>query len=197
MISFAYHLFNSCQVYNDAQSVHNHNIQESIRTSIYNVLSDKAAIDYDTIINEILNDTILLEPTKKALVEYCNDTSEHSLLHCTFKDLLQPVWNRIQSHIEKDELKRILNTEMSDAICMCFTGRISRLVNVLNGYCDDVQVTIGTNEQIGNVIITIKNKLIDESRYTELLHKELVEKELQERGYEKATIDEWLMFIND
>ena len=29
------------------------------------------------------------------------------------------------------EIKRILNKVMSDALCMCFTGRISRLLNCL------------------------------------------------------------------
>jgi len=35
-----------------------------------------------------------------------------------------------------------MNTEISESNCKCFMGRILRLINVLNGY----------DEQIGNII---------------------------------------------
>ena len=41
-------------------------------------------------------------------------------------------------------------------LCKCFTGRLSRLINVLNGFYDDIIINIGTNEQIGNIIILIR-----------------------------------------
>jgi hypothetical protein len=50
-------------------------------------------------------------------------------------------------------------------------------------------------EQIGNIIILIKDKLIAENKYTIELHKEIVIKELYERGYDKGIIDEWISYI--
>ena len=40
--------------------------------------------------------------------------------------------------------------------CKCFTGRISRLVNCLNGFTDLVNINIEDNQQIGNIIVIIK-----------------------------------------
>ena len=41
-----------------------------------------------------------------------------------------------------DSIKAILNQEMTDALCMCFTGRISRLLNCLTGIDSLVHVHI-------------------------------------------------------
>ena len=38
----------------------------------------------------------------------------------------------------------------------CFQGRLSRLINVINGYHPSVNVNISDNEQIGNVVIMLK-----------------------------------------
>ncbi len=40
------------------------------------------------------------------------------------------VFNRIEINEHKDEIKCILNTEMLDFVCKCFTGHMSRLVNI-------------------------------------------------------------------
>ena len=44
------------------------------------------------------------------------------------------IWKTFEERERKKEkeIKRILNQEMSDTLCMCFTGRISRLLNCLN-----------------------------------------------------------------
>jgi len=182
-------------VYNDSQSVHNHNIQECIKKSIYNILQDKYDDNYQLTINQILDDNILDEISKNALVEYSNTTDIHSVLNITFKDLLTPIWQRIQKHIHKDEIKKILNIEIKDGLCMCFTGRISRLVNCLNGFYSDVVINIGTNEQIGNIVVMIGKKLKSDGVYTEELHRQLVCKQLKEMNYEEQIINEWLEFI--
>ena len=50
---------------------------------------------------------------------------------------------------------------MNDSVCKCFTGRMSRLINCLNGFDDLVEIKISDKEQIGNIIVTIRNKLIE------------------------------------
>lgn len=86
-----------------------------------------------------------------------------------------------------------VNEDMKQALCKCFTGRINRIINSLNGFSDLVKIEIGDNSQISNIIIIIKSRLGDE--YTIEKHKELVKKELLERGYESKTIDEWISYI--
>jgi hypothetical protein len=95
----------------------------------------------------------------------------------------------------KIEIYKILEQEMNDTICKCFTGRMSRLINCLNGFDDHIVIHISNNEQIGNIIILIKNKLLEENNYTIEKHKEIVMKELYDRGYDKNVIDEWLEYI--
>ena len=80
---------------------------------------------------------------------------------------------------------------MEDSLCKCFTGRLSRLINCLNGFDDRVSIRISDSNEISNIIIIIKNKYdnIDDQ-------KEQIIKELKERNYEDDIINEWLSYIN-
>jgi len=84
---------------------------------------------------------------------------------------------------------------MNDSECKCFTGRIYRLINCLNGFTDLVNINISDNQQIGNIIVIIKEKLELENNYSIEKHKELVEIELLERNYNKEIINEWINYI--
>jgi uncharacterized membrane protein len=179
------------KVYSDAQSVHNAVIQDYVRKSILNILeSDSSSKSLDQILDEILSDEILTKETKESIVEYCRDSEIHSTLNISFSDFLIPVWIRVQSHKESLEMKRIMNIEMTDALCKCFTGRLSRLLNVLNGYYEDIKIEISENDQIANIIYLTRELLSD--NYNLESHKELVRKEMSERKYNSETIDIWV-----
>jgi len=182
-------------VYNDGQNVHNHQIQQSIRDSIYSVMSSKPILAIDETVAEIIKSSILTEPTKRLIMEYCGDDSIHSVLGIRFKELLTSVWDIIRSHTNKNDILAILNDEINDANCKCFTGRMSRLINCLNGFDDRVNITIADNSQIGNIIVIVKERLVKENKYSVSHHKESVREELEERGYPSETIDEWLQYI--
>jgi hypothetical protein len=170
-------------VYVDSQSVHNSNIQESFRKSVESLLNDK---NTDLNLEEILMDKILNTKVKEQIVEYCNDGSIHSTLGVTFKELLGLVWERIKKNENKEEILKVLNEEIMDAECKCFTGRITRIVNVLNGYYDDIRIGISENEQIGTII----SLMLKEGK-----EKEYIEKELISRGIEKEKIKEWMDYM--
>lgn len=61
----------------------------------------------------ILNDTIL---TKEILMEYNNNKEIYSALNITFEELLLYVFNRIEINEHKNEIKNVLNTEMTDSV---------------------------------------------------------------------------------
>ena len=107
--------------------------------------------------------------------------------------MLVVVWNRINALESRDEIKKTLNTEILDAECKCFTGKISRLVNCLAGYDELVVVEIADKEQIGTVIEIIRNRLTE--NYTVEEHRRLTTLELQERGYSQKVIEEWVVYI--
>ncbi len=80
---------------------------------------------------------------------------------------------------------------MSDSICKCFTGRISRLINCLNGFDSLVNIQIADNEQIAQIIEVVRKTLENENRYDINLHKQMVKNELVNRNYELNVIEEW------
>ena len=184
---------NGQNVYNDGQNVHNHNIQESIKKSVNNILKIKPTITDTT--DLILNDTILTNETKEILMEYKNSTDIYSALNITFEELLLYVFNRIEINEHKDEIKRVLNTEMIDSVCKCFTGRMSRLINCLNGFDSLVNIEIADIEQIAQIIEVVRVGLERENKYELELHKKIVREQLIERNYDNDVIEEWVSHI--
>jgi Leucine-rich repeat (LRR) protein len=178
-------------IYGDSQNVHNSHIVKSIKQSIYNIISESKETNIDLILKDIINDKILNETTKQQLVEYCQDKTIHSILNLTFDEILCSVWKIISEHKESNEIKKILNEEMKDSMCKCFTGRLSRLVNCLNGFDSRVSIKINDKEQILNIIIKIRNKYLDDISK----QKEEAAKELLERGYDKNTINEYIIYL--
>ena len=151
--------YNGGSIYNDNQSVHNSSIQLCVKESYDKLLNIKPIIvnAYDY----ILNDNILI---KENIIEFCNDKTVHSLLNITFEEAFISVINEIEKNEHKDEIKKILNNEMKESECKCFTGRITRLINCLNGFSEKVNVNISENEQISNIIINIINTIEKKDR---------------------------------
>ena len=175
-------------VYTDSQSVHNSTIQKSLLDSVNRLL--QIPIKAKDVLGQILEDPILTDESKARLVEYSEDTSVHTVLNLTFSEILSVVWNRLNTLESRDEIKKTLNTEILDAECKCFTGKISRLVNCLAGYDERVVVEIADKEQIGTVIEIVRNRLGD--NYTVEEHRRISILELMERGYNREVIDEWV-----
>ena len=136
--------------------------------------------------NELLNDK-----TKSLLFDYI--LNENLFNNITFKELLLVVLTIIETKENKNDIYEILNQEINDAECKCLTGRISRLINVLNGQDERIIINISDKEQIGNIIVLIKNNLGND--YTIEKHKELVIKELKERGFNEEIINEYVNYI--
>jgi len=191
-------LLNHQNLYNDSQSVHNSSIQESFRKSLNNLLRDNLVIDdssFERLLNEITEDSVLTKKAKEQLIEYSENKDIHMELQVNFQEVLCYVWNRICNSKDSVQIKTILSQEMDDADCKCFTGRITRLVNTLNGFYDDIMIQINSTEQIGNIMEIIRNKLKNENQYTIEKFKNELEKALKERNYEEKVINEWLEYI--
>ena len=135
----------------------------------------------------------LTQQTKQQLTEYSNCTDIHTQLECTFEELLNAVFYEINSfELEKQiSAKKRINEEMLDGLCMCFTGRISRLVNSLSGLSEKVSIKISENEEISNIIILANKKY---KKIEEI--KDYVKKEMKERLYTDSIIEEWLSYID-
>jgi hypothetical protein len=128
-------------------------------------------------------------------MEYCEDENVHSVIGITFKELLLTIWSVIRDHKDMDDILAIMNTEMDDADCKCFTGKMSRLINCLNGYDSRVAITMAENDQISNIIIIEKEKLEINRHYKVETHKDNVRTAMEERGYALEVIEEWVGYI--
>ena len=176
----------NAQIHQDSQNVHNRQIQQCIKDSLNKIINATGRPNYqclDEVRNVILNDSILSAQCKTQLIEYALDNSEHTGLRITFCEALQYVFTRIDLNEENgDNIKAVLNQEMTDALCMCFTGRITRLLNCLNKIDPLVHIHIvNLNDMFRNV----GERLIKEDKYTTEAHQTQFEKELQEDyGYE-------------
>ena len=146
-----------------------------------------------TIIEDyLIQNNILTEQTKRLLFEYINNNEVHSILNITFKELLKIIITIIETKSNKNDILEILNDEITDSNCKCFTGRLTRLINCLNGNDDRIIINISDKEQIGNIIILIKNNM---KNYTINEHKLLVKNELKERGFDENIIEEYINYI--
>jgi Leucine-rich repeat (LRR) protein len=176
-------------IHNDTQNVHSSSIQQSIKESIFILLKQlKGPYKY-----YYLDDLVLTQQTKEQLIEYSNCTNIHTQLECTFEELLNAIFYEIHSFdLEKQiSAKKRINEEMLDGLCMCFTGRISRLVNSLSGLSEKVSIKISENEEISNIIILANKKY---KKIEEI--KDYVKKEMKERLYDESLIEEWLSYID-
>jgi hypothetical protein len=177
-------------IYLDGQNVHDSQINRSIMESLYRLLNEKVDCTDQEIIDEIIGDRILSTESKEALVEYSRILDVHSQLNVTFMEALKSVWAIIRKHKQSDEIKKILDGEIQDSICKCQTGRLSRLVNTLNGFDPRVSVRISNSQEISNIIIMAKQKTNNLGE-----QQKIITNELAERGYSKQTIDEWLVYL--
>ena len=124
-----------------------------------------------------------------------NTTDRHGICDVTFAEIFWTVWHRVRRHLDRDEILRIIDQEISDSEGLCFTGRSNRLINSLNGFCRDVVIRISDNDQISAVINMIKKKMEDEGKYSVEECRKMCEIQLKELGVEKNIINEWLAHL--
>jgi len=181
---------NGQKVYQDKQSVHNSGIQKSFKETVLRLSNKKPELNIHQTVEEVLESS-LLDDSKKSLVEYCSSIDVHSELNMTYSELLILVWDRIRKNKYMKEILKVLDTELTDSECKCFTGRITRLVNCLNGFDTDVIINISDNEQLSNLMVLINNKYDNiEDKKQELV------KAMKERGFSQEKIDEWVGYID-
>ncbi len=140
--------------------------------------------------------------SKQLLLEYCEDSEVHGTFYLTFAELLVAVWSHILTYPldVQNEIWKVMDIEMQDAECKCFTGRMSRLVNCLNGFDDRIKIQISDNEQIGNIISVERNRIImsvmqdSDPDFITLLKTNVV-LALKKRAYSDAVIQEWIEYI--
>ena len=179
--------YNNHGLFSDSQNVHSSSIQQSTNKSINNLMKDIISVPKEDLIKEL----ILLNPKcLEQLIEYLEVKDVHSILLINFEDLFLRVFQRIILSEHKTELLIRLDDEMSDSMCKCFTGRLTRLVNVLVGFSEDIEINISGSERISAIILSVLSGSAIGEMTDEL--KEICITKLKEAGIEKSEIEKWL-----
>ncbi len=177
-------------IYDDNQNVHDTEIQRTVCESVQSLLKDpKMDFSIEDIINSDLNKT-----TIESLIEYCQDPTIHSVHLITYRELLSLVWIRVSNSIHKSELLRILEEQIADSECKCFTGRFNRTLSVLVGYFDDIKINISDKSRISAIILNTRDRIIP---YDPTKHKEMAKKDLIDAGYTEVEFKDWIDAIED
>jgi len=107
------------------------------------------------------------------IASYIANKDIHSAAQVNFEQVFVKVWDRIQNpdkyqskwtngvRPDTNDMVARLKQEILESSGMCFTGRLSRLVNTLVGFYSDVNMNIGSSEQINARINQVLAKFGD------------------------------------
>ena len=172
-------------LYDDSQNVHSPYIQRSFLTSCQRLFQDAVPGPEDVTTFKTTGDT----KADCILFENFKITETHVVLQCTYREVFDRVWRRIQSVdclTTKSELKKRLVQEIHEGEGKCFTGQILRLVNTLVGFFDDIVIQISESDQVQARITAHINR-----NQGNLIREQLIS-ELREIDLEYSRILEWV-----
>lgn len=194
-------------IYTDGQNVHDIQIASEVRNSIEKLMKFKLVVKT---LNECLTefekyikdnnldkvDTSIYSTSIDKIKYLCNLQSRHSLLNVNFADVFIRIWNKIRISPYQKEIISILVQDLPEMMQVCFTGRLSRLVNCLSGFDNEISIKISEGQQIQtkyNVIAKKLSKLHDPNTIQyNIIFKYEFKKLLMEIDIEKDLIDVWI-----
>jgi len=171
----------------DPENIHSSPIIRSARASLEKILTQENPYD-PTVLKQIAVDPDLTPACRDLLLQYSRDKGVDSVLQITFLDTLGVIYPYICRSADPISVKAILSDEMEASRDTCFTGRIVRLINVLNGIHPDVQIQISESQEIQNLVSYINSRYKEED-WSE--RKVRIIKALEERGISPETIRQW------
>jgi hypothetical protein len=117
---------------------------------------------------------------------YCSDATIYDLEPGIFGKVVDGVWQFISKSPNKQDLKKILASELRDNIGMCAQGNLSRMCNVLQGYLEG----IGQKESVSEILGREFPKLMEIEREPDRLREG--ERILRENAVPEGEWENWL-----
>uniref|UniRef100_A0A6C0DQB8 Uncharacterized protein n=1 Tax=viral metagenome TaxID=1070528 RepID=A0A6C0DQB8_9ZZZZ len=163
------------RIANDNQNVHTQLVVEQTKKNVAEILkipvpeiyrwqTKKLSMTYKTII-------MFCHLSPKSAWQfssmYCSDATIYDLEPGIFGKVVDGVWQFISKSPDKQDLKKILTSELRDNIGMCAQGNLSRICNVLQGYLEGIEQKESTNVILGREF----SKLMDIESVNERLSK--------------------------
>lgn len=150
--------------YANAQNIHFSSVQDSFRKSVETIMKCTPVRNDVLDIEHIMKQLRVNKKARKIMRETCSYGERvkiNATLSVSLAEVLQRVYALIQNESDtekRQDMMSVLRIEIEDAVATCFTGKITRIVNALSGYRDDVQVGFSKNEELANSIVAIRHK---------------------------------------
>lgn len=139
---------------NDKQNIHTTEVVQKTKDLVSRILKIQVPPEYETETLKTPGEIILecglsRNSAWQMMAKYCKDEEIYEM-EGIYPRVLNSVWQYIKTSENKEELKKILKTEMEDNIGMCAQGNLSRLCNILSGYLDGLNPDVKSlNEILG------------------------------------------------
>jgi hypothetical protein len=146
--------------YDNQQNVHLSSVQNSMHIAIDKIFN----ISVPSIMSFLSIVTLLKSKYKLSvkLIEFMDSITKndyhHSGYNISYSCLFERVFAIIVNSQYKDDMIKVFIEELEDTTDVCLTGKMTRIVNVLNGFILDVNVGISKNEELANDIIVLRNR---------------------------------------
>ena len=150
-------------IYNHTQNVHSSGLSESVNNTLYIFSKNHIKEDVYKTLTDIRNYFSNDDRVNKALDRINIDTAVFPY-GFQLRNVIQHVWFRVKESPHSAELKLRLKEELYESVEYCSTGYLTRIINTLSGFDDDVSMGVGFRDEI----------------YTTIVKKIQVETELQE-----------------
>jgi len=159
-------------VYDDGQNVHNNSINENVKSIIRTLYEEHkesiSSSNRTANLNEVsmrvsaLSKSLNIVSKQKIRGTFDRlmiDTSkfENDTNLC---DILILVWQKIKSSSDKPELEKRLIEELEEMNGLCATGHLSRLINTMSGFFDNMSIKISYKDQIKTYVFNHYNKIL-------------------------------------
>jgi hypothetical protein len=164
---------------NDNQSVHRSSVQNTTHRACL-VLLDRPLIENQDTLPEIVEE--FQHPTRVrwigprsrelAITEITNDYFTTVAFSIPYRDVLDHVWAFIQLHEHRNDLILRLAQEVCEGIRMCTNGKMARLVNVLQGYDDTLEMEAPKELFQGRIALLMKSPLAEREQAARALLQE-------------------------
>lgn len=152
-------------LYGNSQNVHDETIEDSVMKFILTLGSESSGdVNFEKIQQDILNK--INRDDDKAKAKVLSSLTRIKIDHILYPGsqklltIFLKIWNRINSHPNRESLLERLVEELIDMDNTCSSGRVSRLVNVFSGIEESAGIKISFKSQIeANVMAYIKREI--------------------------------------
>jgi len=175
-------------LYEDGQNVHTTAVNESVKEIIRKLYNEFGYIfsiqgnklsELNEVSKKIIEKTKLFDLVQRQRItgsfdRIMTDTSkfENDL---GLSEVLVLVWKKIKTSKDRDELENRLVDELQEMNGLCATGHLSRLINTIGGFFEDMNIKISYKDQIKNYIYNHYNKVLNSHERAEEIINEMTE----------------------